>query len=304
MIANRLVLGAALLTAVYCGPARAQQAPANPDCRLRIEAAVSSWVIHGYDPFGTVPASDEFELTFVNEGTAQCRVRPSFDTDQQAFGLDQGSAPRLPYLLINRTGSEDVTPRTGRTLDSPARPLIVIDPNSSRTVRFGFAVTTDNLAADGTFSQSLRLDAEEEDGGVAASRQLTLGLDVKPAALVGLAGSFTRSEGRAVVDLGELKEGIAPIPLTLYVRSTRGFTISFESQNGGSLKLPGTDWSVPYGIVVDDRSLPLGATANYTSSAGTELSRRAIPLRFSIGNTSEKRAGTYGDVITISIAVE
>ncbi|WP_157082783.1 hypothetical protein [Sphingomonas asaccharolytica] len=283
--------------------AQAQAQGRSSECHLRIEAPVSNWVIHGYDPFGSAPASDEFDLTFYNDGGVACRVRPSFDTDQQPFGLDQGSDPRLRYTLLNRTSNEDVTPRSGRTLASPARPLVVVNPGGSQTLRFGLVVATDDLRTDGRFSQNLRLTAEDEQGGAMASRQLTLGLDVKAAALIGLSGAFTRSEGRALVDLGTLQEGVAPVPLTLYIQSTRGFTVSFESQNNGKLKLTGTDWAIPYGIVVGDRTLVLGGAASYNSSLGTDRARRSVPFRFAIGNVAQKRAGTYSDVITVSIAV-
>jgi hypothetical protein len=283
--------------------AMAQAQARTPECHLRIEAPVSNWVIHGFDPFGSAPASDEFDLTFYNDGGVACRIRPSFDTDQQPFGLDQGSNPRLPYTLLNRTSNEDVTPRSGRTLASPARPLVVVNPGGSQALRFGLVVATDDLRTDGRFSQNLRLVAEDEQGGVAASRQLTIGLDVKAAALIGLSGAFTRSEGRALIDLGTLQEGVAPVPLTLYIQSTRGFTVSFESQNNGKLKLAGTDWAIPYGIVVGDRTVVLGGAASYNSSLGTDRARRSVPFRFAIGNVAQKRAGTYSDVITVSIAV-
>ena len=297
-------LGAVLVAgSPLAAAAQSQPQGRQPECHLRIEAPVSNWIIRGYDPFGSAPASDEFDLTFYNDGGTACRVRPSFDTDQQPFGLDQGTNPRLVYTLLNRTSNEDVTPRSGRTLASPARPLVVINPGGSQTLRFGLAVTTDKLASDGLFSQSLRLVAEDETGGVSASRQLTIGIDVKPAALIGLSGAFTRSDGRALVDLGTLQEGIAPVPLTLYVQSTRGFTVSFESQNNGKLKLAGTDWAIPYAIVVGDRALILGGQASYTSSLGTDRARRSVPFRFAVGNVAQKRAGTYSDVITVSIAV-
>jgi hypothetical protein len=300
ILGTALIAGAPLAAAAQ-GMAQAQGRPA--DCHLRIEAPVSNWVIRGYDPFGSTPASDEFDLTFYNDGGAACRVRPSFDTDQQPFGLDQGTNPRLVYTLLNRTSNEDVTPRSGRTLASPTRPLVVINPGGSQTLRFGLVVTTDDLRTDGLFSQNLRLVAEDEQGGVQGSRQLTIGLDVKPAALIGLSGAFTRNQGRALVDLGSLEEGVAAIPLTLYIQSTRGFTVSFESQNNGKLKLPGTDWAIPYGIVVGDRTINLGGEASYNSSLGTDRARRSVPFRFAIGNVSQKRAGTYSDVITVSIAV-
>ena len=299
-------IGAALIAGsplAAIAQAQGQGQARSPECHLRIEAPVSNWIIHGYDPFGSAPASDEFDLTFYNDGGAACRVRPSFDTDQQPFGLDQGTSPRLAYTLLNRTSNEDVTPRSGRTLASPARPLVVINPGGSQTLRFGLVIVTDNLTSDGTFSQSLRLVAEDQEGGVSASRQLTIGIDVKAAALIGLSGAFTRSDGRALVDLGTLQEGVAPVPLTLYVQSTRGFTVSFESQNNGKLKLAGTDWAIPYAIVVGDRTVILGGQANYTSSLGTDRARRSVPFRFAVGNVSQKRAGTYSDVITVSIAV-
>ncbi len=297
-----VVLGAGIPCAAAAQGVSAAQAR-MPECHLRIEAPVSNWVIRGFDPFGSAPASDEFDLTFYNDGGAACRVRPSFDTDQQPFGLDQGTNPRLVYTLLNRTSNEDVTPRSGRTIASPARPLVVVNPGGSQTLRFGLVVATDDLRTDGLFSQNLRLTAEDEQGGAQASRQLTIGLDVKPAALVGLSGAFTRSEGRAMVDLGPLQEGVAAVPLSLYVESTRGFTVSFESQNNGKLKLAGTDWAIPYGIVVGDRALILGGDASYTSSLGTDRARRTVPFRFAIGNVAQKRAGTYSDVITVSISV-
>lgn len=300
-IFGAMLIASLPLAAGAQGLGQSQGRPA--ECHLRIEAPVSNWVIRGYDPFGSAPASDEFDLTFYNDGGAACRVRPSFDTDQQPFGLDQGTNPRLVYTLLNRTSNEDVTPRSGRTLASPARPLVVVNPGGSQTLRFGLVVATDKLQSDGTFSQSLRLVAEDQDGGVAGSRQLTIGIDVRPAALIGLSGAFTRSEGRALVDLGTLQEGVAPVPLTLYIQSTRGFTVSFESQNNGKLKLAGTDWAIPYGIVVGDRTMVLGGAASYNSSLGTDRARRSVPFRFAIGNVQQKRAGTYSDVITVSIAV-
>ena len=71
----------------------------------------------------------------------------------------------------------------------------------------------------------------------------------------------------------------------------------------GKLKLAGTDWAIPYGIVVGDRTLTLGGAASYNSSLGTDRARRSVPFRFAIGNVAQKRAGTYSDVITVSISV-
>jgi hypothetical protein len=295
------ILAGLLMVGVSGGSAEA--AAAFTGCHLRIKTAKTSWIIQGYDPFGYAVPVDEFEATLINDGASACSVRSAVDLSAEPFGLDQGAAARIGYTLEDLSDSRDITPTTGMTLLNPTRPLLVVAGNSQVSVRFRLTVVDiAKLAGDGRFVQNATLEARDENGSTLASKQVILGLDVKPAALVGLSGSFRLNGGRALIDLGQLHEGIAPILLSLYVKSTRPYTIDLSSANEGNLKLGNTDWAIPYQMVIGDRTVPLSGNAQYVSPRGTSLARQSLPLGFAIGKTSDLRAGRYSDVITISIA--
>jgi hypothetical protein len=292
---------AGLLALGPCAAGAEEPEPAG-ECRLRIEAPLSSWIIQGYDPFGTDVPLDEYDVTFVNDGDAPCMVRSSLDLAGEPFGLDQGAAQRISYLLIDRSDNHDVTPRTGTTLPDPNRPVLTVLAHGQLPIGIRLSVDPSAIRGDGTFTQNARIDAVDENGLALASKQVLLGLEVDPAALVGLSGAFRLSQGQAMIDLGELQEGVAPLLLSLYVQSTRPYTISFDSTNSGQLRLAGSDWAIPYQLMVADRTLALDGLAEYAPGMGTALERQSIPLNFAIGDASDKRAGKYSDVITVSIA--
>jgi hypothetical protein len=179
---------------------------------------------------------------------------------------------------------------------------VVVAPGGQQLVRFAFSVGTETLPGDGLFSQKVFLEAEASNRDVLASQPLTLALDVKPSALVGLSGAFTRTEGGARVNLGELTEGTPNIPLALYVMSTRGYRLGVESQNQGRLRLGATGWSVPYGLAVNGSSVTLAGSQTVSFPAAPGLRRENLPIAFTVGDASQRRAGTYTDVITVSIA--
>ncbi|TGX55228.1 hypothetical protein E5A73_04550 [Sphingomonas gei] len=116
-----------------------------------------------------------------------------------------------------------------------------------------------------------------------------------------MSGQYRRNGGQALVDLGELAEGIAPVPLQMTVASTRAYRLEFVSKNNGVLKMANADWSVPYQLMIGENTLSLASTANY-NSAGTDPTRDSLPMRFVIGSVAGKRAGLYSDLITVSIA--
>jgi hypothetical protein len=106
-----------------------------------------------------------------------------------------------------------------------------------------------------------------------------------------------------VVDLGDLKEGPVSLPLDLKVDSTRRFDLSFQSQEGGRLRLQGTDWTIPYNVTLDGTLVSLaGGSGEYESSGPQELQHDSLPLGFVIGDTRTRRAGTYSDVLSITVS--
>ncbi len=297
-----LAAAAALASA---SPAWAQPASiaSRADCALRIESSASNWIIQGYDPFATNVPIATFDVVFNNEGGAACAFAPVFVVDQEPFGLAlEGRTGRVTYTLLDQFSNSNATPISGRTIARVTQRPVVVQPRSQQLVRFQFAVNEDGLVADGLYSQRVMLVAEQQGrGDMLASRSLVLGVKVLPSAVLGLSGQYRRNGGQALVDLGELSEGIAQVPLQMTVASTRAYRLEFASKNNGLLKMANADWSVPYQLMVGESTLSLASTASY-NSAGTDPTRDSLPMRFVIGSVAGKRAGLYSDLITVSIA--
>lgn len=275
----------------------------NAGCQLTIQSSVSSWVIRGYDPFGNLAPVDTFDLTFVNNGQGPCTFFPVFSLDREAFGLQVDGRPPVPYALLDMYSDTDATPTAGRTTHRLTQRSVVIAAGGQQVVRYQFSVAANAIDADGLYSQHVQVDAQDTNGLSLGGQRLVLGIDVLPSATMGLVGAFRMNQGQAMVDLGELKEGIAEVPLRLVVESTRRYTLSLESQNSGRLRLRDTEWVVPYQLLVDGRDVALaGGHGTYRESEGFGPRRDSLPLSFRIGDTSDRRAGTYGDVISISVA--
>jgi len=276
----------------------------SADCQLRIDSTTASWIIRGYDPYGNSQPAGTYDVLFINDGNSECRFFPAFQADQTAFGLRANNGSAVPYTLINETDGYDATPVAGRTIRRLNRPQVVVPARGQQVVRYILTIDPEGLPGDGLFSQTLLMQAEQANGAVLAQRQMSVGIDVLPSAVMTLAGAFTRVNGQADVDLGELSEGLAKVPLRLNVRSTRAFRLGIESQNNGKLRLGGTEWSIPYQILVDGKAAAANSDRAYVSSNRPGRRTDTLPLGFVIGDVAQKRAGVYSDVVTISLAVD
>jgi opacity protein-like surface antigen len=299
-------LAAAAACSAIAGAAAAQSpvpASAAAGCRLRIDTGVSNWIIRGYDPFASGTPTGTFDLLFVNEGQAPCTFFPTFILDQEVFGLQTNGGQLAPYRLIDLFADADVTPAAGRSLHRSTQRSVVVAPGSQQIVRYQLIVGEEAVTGDGLYSQHVEVEAQGTDGTPIGERQLVLGIDVLPSASLGLSGAFQLNHGQALVDLGELREGIAEVPLQLRVESTRRYTLTVDSRNDGHLRLENGDWSIPYQLLVNGQVMELGSGRGlYRDTAPSGPRRDSLPLAFRIGDISDRRAGTYGDVLSISIA--
>lgn len=300
----RFMLAAALALTANAASAQSQVQRTTAGCRLRIDSNGTNWIIQGYDPFSGNQSTATFDVLFLNDGNGECRFRPIFMTDAAAFGLQGDRGRRVGYTLVDTYGNYDATPLGGRTVTRITNRPVVIGPGAQQLVRYVLNVATNEIAGDGLFSQRLIMEADEVDGTPIASRQFVLGINVLPSATLGLAGAFRRNGSQADVDLGELVEGVAPVPLALRVQSTRGYRLGVQSLNGGKLRLGGTDWTVPYQLQIDGRTVPLGGDVSLAIGRDSGLRTDTLPLLFRVGNVDDHRAGLYSDVLTVSIAVQ
>lgn len=277
--------------------------PASTNCRVSMMASPGSWVIQGFDPFDSGNAEGVYSITYTNTGTGECRFSPVFELDQPPFGLRGGTGRPIGYALIDITNSLDVTPRAGQSQRRSSQSQIVLAPNASTTVMYRLAVAADDVRDHGEFGQTVFVEAQDSAFRAVGGTQVSLGINVLPSARIGLAGAYAVSDGRALVDLGELRSGPAAVPLNLRVNSTGTYSLSVRSANSGRLRLADTGWSVPYSLGVGGSTVTLaGGTTTLDGPQGAGYRRDALPLHFVIGTVDDLRAGTYRDTLTISVA--
>lgn len=302
--------GLALATAGLSMPATGQSgpaaaAPAGPamsDCRVRINATPTAWIIRGYDPYDAGQPESTFSATFVNDGSAECRFVPVFELDQPPFGLSTGTGKPIGYALINLADSQDVTPRSGRSLGKTTdQRQIVLEAGEQRTITYRLVAAGDDVSGAGMFTEDLVLEARDSRFRVIGGARVVVGLEVLPSARIGLAGAYRIADGQAVVSLGELREGPAPVPLQLRVSSTGRYDLDVTSLNGGNLRLGATEWKVPYAMTIGGQRVNLSGTDRVSGPVDSGMTRAALPIHFVIGDVSRKRSGTYSDLISVSV---
>lgn len=290
-----------LVSSLSAMPALAQSRPSGAECVIRMNAAPSSWMIEGHDPFGGALPEGTFGVSFTNDGSAECSFVPVFELDQPPFGLTKGTGKPIRYALLNMTDTLDVTPRASRSARTLSQRAIALAPNETRTVLYKLVANPDDVKEAGTFTQSVTLEAQDTTFRSLGGTRLVLGLNILPSARIGLAGAYSMSNGHATVDLGELREGPAPVPLQLRVSSTGRYEINVNSANAGRLRLGTTGWYVPYSLAIGGRTVNLAGGSVPGQPEGEERSD-ALSMTFTIGEVDGRRAGTYSDVISISVA--
>jgi hypothetical protein len=284
--------------------ATAASAAPKDDCLLQVDPVSTTWSINAYDPFSGAKPVRTFDVAFLNTGGKVCNVRLGLDTIGQPYGLssEAGLSTRLPYTVVNETLNADITPVLG-TSGKPAETgkQLQVKPGERELVQFSFAVDPSSLTGDGRYSQTVNLRAEQANGTPVGERPIVLSLDVTPSAVLGLKGAFTRTNGGARIDLGELTEGAMSPPVAVYVYSTRGYRMSAESRNNWRLTLAGgSDWAVPYRLSLGGK--PIGANDTVDVHAGNGLREDSYPVGLVLQDVSRLRAGLYTDLITLSVA--
>ncbi len=292
--------------------ASAQSVAASPSeipgapCNVIVTASPPSWIINGFDPFSQDVAEATFNVTFTNQGSADCIFSPNFELAQPPFGLTNdgraGQGERISYAILNLTEAQDVTPRALRSQRRSGRREITLRPRETRSILYRVLIDADDIRSAGTFTQDLVIEAQDRNFRSFGGTAIVVGLNVLPSARIGLAGAYTINDGQATVDLGELRTGIAPVPLNLRVTSTGRYAINVSSANSGFLRLGSSTWTIPYEMVVGGETLTLKGQETINGQAGTGIRVDNLPMQFVIGNTANMRAGRYSDTVSISVS--
>lgn len=105
------------------------------------------------------------------------------------------------------------------------------------------------------------------------------------------------------LDFGVLHSGDTK-NVNIQARATSAFKIGFTSDMGGSLKLNGDDsssWSIPYVATLDGSPITDASPYINNAAVGTNGLDLSLPFIVTIGDMTDKRAGTYSDIITLKV---
>lgn len=295
----------AALTALMAQPSLAQAPATGPyDCTVTINSSPSSWILKDHDPFGNQIPEGTYGVTFTNIGTGDCQFTPIFQLDDPSFGLSNSEGQSVDFIILNLSEGSNATPRLTTAVRNPSLGELRLAPNESRTILYRLAVDPTDIQDDGRFSQNVTLEAQDPQFRTVGSTKIALGIDILPSARIGLSGAYTLEEGYARIDLGELRRGRAAVPLALRVESTGRYTITVTSTNSGRLRLGGSEWFIPYSLEIGGDSVELSGSTMVSSPSGTGVRQDSLPIYFFVGDTSNRRAGTYSDVISVAISAQ
>lgn len=271
------------------------------ECRIRIVTAPAAWLIDSYDPFAGHLAEGTYSVTFSNDGGSECAFVPTFELSQPPFGLSRGTGRPVGYAILDLNDTRDVTPRVGRSMRRATTREIVLRANESKSILYKLVAEPGDAREAGTFTQDLTIEAQDKNFRSLGGAPLVVGLTILPSARIGLAGAYRYNDGQAIVDLGNLRPGLAPVPLQLRVSSTSGYDISMSSANSGRLRLGASEWSIPYHMAIGNDRVNLSGPLTISGPTANGFRRDSLPIRFIIGDISDKRAGSYSDTVSISV---
>src|SRR3546814_7742388 len=109
--------------------------------------------------------------------------------------------------------------------------MLTLGANGSRTMLYKLVADADDVKDSCIFAQDVTIEAQDSNFRSLGGTQLVLGINVLPSARIGLAGAYTMNDGHAVVDLGDLRPGIAPVLLNLNVASPGSYDLNVTSAN-------------------------------------------------------------------------
>jgi len=77
--------------------------------------------------------------------------------------------------------------------------------------------------------------------------------------------------------------------------------VHVSSENQGRLRLGASEWYVPYSLSIGGMDVALSGTDTLSGPTGEGLTRDALPIHFRIDDVAGRAAGTYSDLISISV---
>ena len=256
-----------------------------------------------YDPFGPADIADSYRISIGNTGAVAC----SYGLVFRAVGTRQQLGETLTYVLTDMNGHPLVVSGGPSAFAPIARLPAPLAPSAQGQVEFQIAMLRGQFAAPGIYRDTLDLELHALDangqpqGAPLQTTALAIAYTVPRVMSVNIRGG----ELATTLSFGTLAKG-QQRGVEIQARSNQGYQLDVTSDNHGALaltpKAPGHSWTVPYTAALAGQPLDLAAGTSLRSLPPTRPESDAgYPLTVTIGDTGQKRAGRYEDVITIEI---
>lgn len=263
-----------------------------------------------YNPFDPAAERLAASLQVVNRGGKPCDGALVF-LKKGDLGAAGAGKTTVAYDIQN--------PATGASLasaDPGAAPLLPpgaflavpnLRPGEVRVVNYTVRAPAGQVIPPGAYSGAFEAVPYQGTGGqfsrAGSGASIALAIQVTAVMSVNIAGGGQST----TLDFGALSAG-ATRSVRLQVRSNRNFRLAASSENGGVMKLEppagdGLSWETPYTVRIGNGGEMSLKTEQRIAmpTAPTALGGASVPIEVKIGDASNKRAGRYKDVITVSV---
>lgn len=293
------------MTVLLClaAPALATSGSGSSSCTASL-GPVSAVPTVFYDPFDGTSESVTFTVEAVNGGADACTVSLAVESaGSSSTRYFRWGAEKLRYVVETPGGDDyenDIDePRGSHTIPGGAGKKVVI------TLKV--KVPSGLIAkASPNYENLLKLRLYRKNGPqLGTDKTANATADVERRAQVNIAGASSSWGAWSVdeLDFNTLTQGETR-SAKVQVRATTGVKIHVDSENDGVLKhktLPGA--TVPYELKLNGTVLTLSSgVADLNVSPPVSLEGTSYPMVVTIGDVSGRPAGSYKDLLTVTVS--
>lgn len=255
-----------------------------------------------YEPFAPEISIYPLDIDVRNRSDAACDLRLIALSEVAGQRRLIGSSSRQPLGYELTSGSGTQLPNENEA--SFGLPVL-IPANAERRVRLELRLNPGQVVRAGHYDDQLRLQLQSAGGATLTNvRRTPVSVRVPPRAQVnvaGTAGAFASGLRSSVLDLGDLSGGSRG-RVYLQVRSNEAVRIRLVSQNRGVLRHTTiADQTIPYQFSVDGSAVDLRGPTRLVRSPPRTLDGAAYLGVATVAPVSNRFAGEYRDVITITV---
>jgi hypothetical protein len=247
--------------------------------------------------------------------------RPTARADTQIVLRNDGGSDCAAFLRVSRLNSTTPDPTRSFQLSSNGLPIDILPTEVSaasstsdlfvaaipsggglnRSVPISVVFPAQWGVSSGITTETLLVQLLDESGQILDDLVLTVNLDVLPSVMLRIVGA-TGSERIARVDLGPLdpRRINRSAPFGVRVWSTSPYTVTFASQNAGSLVQDIARDRIPYELRASGREVDLSGGAPGAFGPKTDGLGIHHPLEISVP-PFVAQAGSYSDRVTITV---